>query len=315
MRALFDDVAFLHHKDQVSVFNGRKPMSDHEAGSVLCQRIHSLLRHQLRPCIDRAGRFVQDHHWAVFDHGTSNGKELLLPCGNDHIFSKHGIKAIRKRLDKVIDPTRTAGLFKFFVRNPCFVVNEIFTHGSVKQPGVLQHHAKQLVDVFSCQIGGRNTVNADIAADQIKEPHQKVDHCCLTGTCRTDDSDFLPRLDVSRKIFDNDFVRIIRIAEANMVEFDLAMHLGQFLGLIAFIRKFFLLQEVEYPISGGCRLHLRHTLCQCAERGGKQADKHDKCRDYAKGDLPIHNQSRTDHTDRYITEIADHIHQRLHNAG
>ena len=155
-----------------------------------------------------------------------------------------------------------------------------------------------------------------IAADQIKEPHQKVDHCCLTGTCRTDDSDFLPRLDVSRKIFDNDFVRIIRIAEANMVEFDLAMHLGQFLGLIAFIRKFFLLQEVEYPISGGsCRLHLRHTLCQCAERGGKQADKHDKCRDYAKGDLPIHNQSRTDHTDRYITEIADHIHQRLHNAG
>ena len=57
---LFDDLALLHHEDQIGVPDRRQPVRDHEARAVGTERGHRLLQQQLGPRVDRAGGLIQD---------------------------------------------------------------------------------------------------------------------------------------------------------------------------------------------------------------------------------------------------------------
>ena len=58
MTPLFQNLTVIHHKNPVGLFDRRQAVSDDEACAALHHLIERRLDQQLRPGIDRAGRFI-----------------------------------------------------------------------------------------------------------------------------------------------------------------------------------------------------------------------------------------------------------------
>ncbi len=57
--------------------------------------------------------------------------------------------------------------------------------GAFEEPGVLENHAKQVMDVFPGEVGNVLAVDANFATVQLVEPHEQVHQsrlACAGGT-------------------------------------------------------------------------------------------------------------------------------------
>ena len=187
--ALFDDVAVLHDEDEVGVADGRKAVRDDKGGAPHRQLIHRLLNELLRAGIDGGSRLVQDEHGRVFDHRAGDGDELLLPRGEVRLVVEHGVVAVRKGADEMIQPHRLAGADDLLVGHVLLAVYHVFADGAVEQPGILQNHAEQVVYAFAGEFARGDAVDPDAPAVYLVEAHQQVDHGRLAGARRPDDGD------------------------------------------------------------------------------------------------------------------------------
>ena len=168
--ALLDDVAVLEHQDQVGVLDGGQTVGDDKAGAVFGEPVHGLLCNELGPGIHRGGSFVQNQHWVVLNHGSGNGQQLLLAGGDRNAAVQHRVKALRQRLNEVVDAAGTAGRLQLLVRHAGFVVDQILPDSAFKQPGVLQNHAEQVVDALPGHFRGGDSVDLTVSQDDIKDP-------------------------------------------------------------------------------------------------------------------------------------------------
>ncbi len=73
MISLFNDITLTHYQDQVSVADGRKAMSDDEAGTTLHQVVHGILDEDLGASIYRAGSLIEDQHGRITNDGPGDG--------------------------------------------------------------------------------------------------------------------------------------------------------------------------------------------------------------------------------------------------
>ena len=67
-------------------------------------------------------------------------------------------------------------------------------------------------------------VDLDRTAVYIIKAHEQIDHRRLSGAGRTDDGDLLPRRNMGREIMDDRLLRVIGVAEADVVKLDLTAH-------------------------------------------------------------------------------------------
>ena len=291
-------------------------MRDDEARAALGQAIHCALDQKLGTGIDGAGRLVQNQHRRVLEHRTRDRQQLLLPGGDARCLGKDGVKAVRQRVDELVEAAGPADRFQLFLGDALHVVDEVFADRALEEPCVLQHHAEEPVDILAPQLARRDAVDADAAAVHLEEAHEQIDHRGLARAGRADDGNLLARLHLGREVLDDDLVRRVGVAEADMVKFDRAAHLLDLLGLAALITELFALEEVEDAVRrGGSRLHVGHALRDLRQRRGEQADIEDEGNDDAKLNRAVHRQHRADHADGDIGEVADDVHQRLHDAG
>ena len=92
--------------------------------------------------------------------------------------------------------------------------------------------------ILAAHIADRHAVDGNAAAVELEEAHQQIDHRGLAGTGRADDGDLLAWLHLGGEILDDDLVRRVRIAEADVVEADVATHSGKRLRLFALVGQF-----------------------------------------------------------------------------
>ena len=316
VRSAFDHVAVAHDKDQIGVFDGGQAMRNDKAGASLCQLIHRPLDQKLGAGIDRRGGLVKDEHGRILQHGTCNGQQLLLPGRDAGAFGQNSVKALRQRVNKFVQSAGAAHCLQLLVGDALHIVNKVFAHRSLKQPGILQHHAEQLMHVLPAQIGNGNTVDGNGTAVQLEKAHQQVEHGRFPGAGRADDGDLLAGVYLGGKILDDDLIWRVGVAEADVLKADLTAHLGQSGRFFAFVGQLLAFEKVENAVRrGGGRLQVGHALRDLSQRRGEQADIEDKGNNDAELDGAVHGKDGTEHTDSDIGDIADDIHQRLHHAG
>ena len=70
---------------------------------------------------------------------------------------ENGVKALRQRVDELIEPAGAADLFELLIGDALHVVDEVFPHRALEEPCVLKNHAEQTVHVLAaaCRRSGR----------------------------------------------------------------------------------------------------------------------------------------------------------------
>ena len=78
VRALLDDLAVLHHEDEIGVADRREPVRDHEARAALAQRRHRALDQHFGARVDRRRRLVEDQDRRIREERARDRDQLLL---------------------------------------------------------------------------------------------------------------------------------------------------------------------------------------------------------------------------------------------
>ena len=105
--------------------------------------------------------------------------------------------------------------------------------------------------IFPAHFGDRNAVNLNYAAVYFKEAHQQVDHRCFSGAGRADDGNLLTGMHLGGEILNDNLIRSIRVAEADMLKADRAANIGKGGRFLAFIGHFFPFKKVKNAVRGG----------------------------------------------------------------
>ena len=82
MAAAFDDLARLHHQDDVRVADRRKPVSDDETRSITPQLAHGVLDQKLGTGVHGAGGLVENEQLRTGKERAGDGDQLLLACAD-----------------------------------------------------------------------------------------------------------------------------------------------------------------------------------------------------------------------------------------
>ena len=144
MGALFYDIAFFHHEDDVSIFYRRKTMGDDKTGPSFHQCIHRLLDAGFGSRIYGTGGFVQDHDLVVCQDRPGDGQKLFLPLRYvAGFFVQLHLIAARKRLNEMMCVSRLCRFDDFFVCGIQSSVADVFHDRALEEPSVLKDHAEE----------------------------------------------------------------------------------------------------------------------------------------------------------------------------
>ena len=142
------------------------------------------------------------------------------PAEMDDALGQDGVEPVRQRTRQICQ-ARRRGRPSPAARpsHPVMIVDEILPDRALKQPCVLQDHAEH-ADArphVASRCVGTPSIRMLPPSDLI-EAHQQVDHGGLARAGRADDRDLLTGCDMGGKVLDDDLIRRIRIAEADMLE-------------------------------------------------------------------------------------------------
>ena len=202
----------------------------------------------------------------------------------------------------------------FFIGSIQSAVADVLHDAALKQPGILQYHAKIIPQLLPVEISYIVAVKRNAAALYVIKTHQQFYNGGFARASRPYNSDFLSRLYISAEIFDDDLFRII--AEPNVIEFDSALWIFQLhrigYGLILLL----FVEELEHTLRGRShRLHLIDDLCNLLNRLCKVLYILDERLDISDTDGSLDGEDSAGDCNSCISQIADKHHNRLHHAG
>ena len=178
---------------------------------------------------------------------------------------------------------------------------------AVKQPGVLQHHAKHLPHVAALHVRDIDAVNFDRAAVNFIKSHQQINQRRFTRARRTDDRHALAWLDVRRQAFDDGLVRLI--AKDHIIKFDFALDVRQFYQILTFRLFFWLVQKFKHALGGsGGRLQHIGNVSNLHQRLVELVDVLDERLNITDFQPAVNRQPTAQNRHHDVTDVADEVH-------
>lgn len=314
VRANFDDVAFVHDKDAVGILNGGQSMCDDKAGSSFHQAVHRLLNQYLHAGVDRTRRFVQNQHFGIGENRPGDCQKLFLPGRNvARLFVQYRFVSIGQCFDEVVDLRGLSGGFHHFVGCVQLPVADVVTNRAVVQPCVLKNHSEQTAQIVAFERLDFGAVDENRPFLDIVKPHQQFDDGGFSGPCRTDDGNFLTRLNLETEVLDDRRIRFVSKLDA--IERNLrgnAVAISRVDGIFRFFR--FFQQSEDFFRAGDGRLEgigLRRDLTDRLRELPHVLDERLKI---AEQDSSGGREEAAQHGDQNIPEVSDEHHDRLHDA-
>ena len=283
--ALLDDLAVLHHQDDVRLADGGQPVGHDEAGAALHHLGEGFLDAHFGAGVDRAGGLVQNQHGGQAEHHPRDAQKLLLALADvAAVLGQDGVVAGGQPLDEAVGVSGFGRRHDLLAGGVGAAVGDVLPHGAGPQPGVLQHHA---VAAPQRGAGGLADVGAghpDAAAVHVIKAHQQVDEGGLAAAGGAHDGHTLAGLDVQAEVLDQGPVG--QVAEADVLQRYPAVRLqngraGRFGGLVPGV------QQGEHPRRAGQSvLQLGHDARYLVERLGVLVGVAQKDAQLADGDAP-----------------------------
>ena len=261
-------------------------MGNDETRSALHQLVKRLLNLQFGTGIDAGGRLVEDQHRRQAEHDTGDTKKLFLPLA-DAVFAENRVKPLRQTLDKLPAVCLFGRIDDLLFRRIRLSEADVVAHGSLFDPGILQHHTKAAAERMAGQFVDRLSVDADLSGIDIIEAHQQVDKRRLSASGRADNGNTHARLYVKIKVLDQFFLFVI--TKCYIIDRHISRHGIDRSGRVCTL--LFLFQKSKDTACAGKRvLHLGdngtdiierfHILVCVRQQNGKSADSQRTARDH-----------------------------------
>ena len=314
MGAAFCYRALTQHGDDVRVSDGGQPVCDDKAGASFHQPKHGGLDTAFGAGVHIGGRFVQNEHRRVQQHGPCDGEQLALALGDAvAAVPQHGVVALGQRFYKAVDlggPRCSAHLLQ---RHTLLAVGKVFVYGARKQPGVLQHHGIGAAQAGAGEGKDLLSVHGDGTGICIVKAHQQVDDSGFARARRPHYGNHLAGLRGQREAVQH---RSAAVAEAHAAQCHCAAHTGKLpcagsiRGLLCFI------QQLEHALGGSQRgLQLADDVGKFVDGTGKFAGIQYERGHAAQADAARHVQQRAEQAHQCQRQIIDEVDARPGRTG
>ena len=194
-------------------------------------------------------------------------------------------------------------------------VADVLHDGALKQPCVLQHHAKAFAQGAAVKVPHIVAVQGDGTGIHIIEAHEQLDHGGLACAGGADDGHLLAGLDLTAEIVDDGLVR--GVAEAHMVKGDLSVNVGGVgaAGRVGQLRLLRLVQKLEHALGSSSHAlqHIGH-LRKLLDGLGKVFDILDKSLNITNGDNTVCSKNAAHDGHCHIAQVAHKVHDGHHKA-
>ena len=195
MRAALDDFAAVDHENLIGPANRGQAVRDHEAGTPLHQRQHSLLDVHFGAGVDGAGRLIENQHGRVGQNRAGDGQKLSLPLRQVRAgFGQLGVIALRQALDKLLAVGQLRRAVNLLVGRVRTAIGDVGSNRSGEQIHVLKHHAQAQPQRAALDVPDVDSVDENIAGIDVVKPHQQIDDGGLARAGGADERDRLTGL-------------------------------------------------------------------------------------------------------------------------
>ena len=219
-------------------------MRDHETSLSLHQFPHGQLDLLLCLRIHIGSRLVEDQHLGIQQHGSGDGKHLLLSLGETGaVASQNRLISLRHLHDRVMNMRRLAGPHNVIHRRVFFSIRDILVDRSGEQPRILEHHRIRPAQTAPRQPGNVLPVHSDRPGLRVIKPHEKIDQRRLARAGRSDDRRQASRLRMETQVMEDRLTR--QISETDVIHPDVPLHIGQFLRALCIRRLRNLVDQAE----------------------------------------------------------------------
>mmetsp|Transcript_73984 Transcript_73984/g.173688 ORF Transcript_73984/g.173688 Transcript_73984/m.173688 type:complete len:360 (-) Transcript_73984:725-1804(-) len=221
MGALFDNLAPVHHGDDVGVADGAEAMGHDNAGAPDHQAVEGLLHELLALGVQRARRLVEEQDLGVLEQGAGDGDTLLLPSAkHDAALSALRVVALRQTLDEVVCVGQASGLLDAGVGADLGSIHDVVLNGHGKQYGFLLHQPNLVAQPLGVVLQDVHPVNEDGSTLHVIEPLDEIDKGRLAAPGLTDEGERLARGQIDAEAVHDLHLGARGIVEVNVLEHD-----------------------------------------------------------------------------------------------
>src|SRR5579885_2547491 len=203
MGAALDNLAFIHHQDDIGCQDGREAVRDSQRRASLHQRLQSGLDQTLRMRIERARGLIEDQDARIFQDHAGDGDALLLAAGElIAALANYRIVTLVQLHNAIMDRRRLRRSDNLFLGRIRTSVQKIFTDRRVEQVRFLCYHADQFAERGERDVFDVMPINLNGAAIHVIEPWQQVGNRRLARAAWSDQSSQLSRLNIERDVIE-----------------------------------------------------------------------------------------------------------------
>ena len=256
MRALFDNPAFIHHDDAVSLANGCQAVGDDDRGAAFHQMLKRILDQLLAFCVESAGRLVEQKDRGIAQQGAGDGDALPLPTREARpTFAEIGIETLRQFTQEIACISLLRCRPDRCVVGQPIAITQIVTRGGSEQHRILRHKRHALPELRRISAGKGDAVDTDGPSLGIVKPLRQLEQSRFACARGADHGNGFTGHDFQAEIIERSDFRAGWIAEFDILEFDLATRRrhGDRIGGGGDFRHF--LHQLRQPRRGTRRAH------------------------------------------------------------
>ena len=224
----------------------RHARSDDERSLALALTLNVGKYRFFRFYVDGGYRVVQNHNGRVFYVCARNGYTLFLSARKGHApLARYGFVSFRKFLDVRVN----VGKFRRVVHLVHIEIlareRDVVFHLVAEKEVVLRNVAYRVSEAVDVAVHNVVTVDEHFASFDVVEVQKRVYERGFAASYLADDSNAFPRFDFDVHVFKH--VRIaVRVRKRESVEFDFALYVFEYDGVLRIADFFFLVEEVGY---------------------------------------------------------------------
>ncbi|MNF66900.1 hypothetical protein D3C84_487010 [compost metagenome] len=222
--AALDDLALVHHQNQVGFFDGRQAVSDDQRGATFHDLVQRRLNMALGFGVEGRGGLVEDQQWRVFQQCPRNRQALTLTAREQHaVFPDLGIQAFGHLRDEVHRISIGGSLFNVFARRASQIaISDVVGDAVVEQRHMLGHLGHMPAQVTQAIVFDLNVIEQNFADVVMIETRNQAGQGRLAATGTADQCHHLPRRSREADVFQH-FTLGPRIREAEVTHLQMTL--------------------------------------------------------------------------------------------